>query len=176
VNDEAQTPDLRATARELDDAGLCVLPIKADGSKAAAVPSWTPYKVNRSTAAEHDKWFGDGARDHGMAVVYGAVSGNVEMIEFEGHAIADGILDEVTEIMDASGLGKEWAAILGGWATESPSGGRHYRVRIEGGAVPGNTKLASRLGPPGGVHPGGAAEASREAQRQDHPGPDRDPW
>ncbi|WP_431772212.1 bifunctional DNA primase/polymerase [Streptomyces cucumeris] len=140
---DTQSPDLRASARELHDAGLCVLPIKSDGSKAPAVRSWTPYKVQRSTPAEHDSWFG-GSRPAGIAVVYGSVSGNVEMIEFEGHAIADGLLDEVTEIMDASGLGDEWQAILSGWATESPSGGRHYRVRVEDG-VPGNTKLSSRL-------------------------------
>ncbi|MEU8688844.1 bifunctional DNA primase/polymerase [Streptomyces sp. NPDC048665] len=144
--DADQAPEelsMREAARELDDAGLCLLPIKADGSKAAAVRSWTPYKVQRSTPAEHDQWFG-GGRAAGIAVVYGAVSGNVEMIEFEGHAIRDGILDEVTEIMEASGLGEPWTAILNGWASESPSGGRHYRVRIEGGDVPGNTKLSSR--------------------------------
>jgi hypothetical protein len=135
---------MRAAARELDDAGLCPLPIKADGSKAPDVRSWTPYKVTRSTPDEHDQWF-NGARPRGIAVVYGAVSGNVEMIEFEGHAIRDGILDDVTEITVASGLGTEWQAILGGWATESPSGGRHYRVRVDGAPVPGNTKLASRL-------------------------------
>ena len=144
---DAQNPDLRAAARELDDAGLCVLPIKADGSKKADVSTWTPYKVNRSTPHEHDGWFGDGRRT-GIATIYGAVSGNVEMIEFEGHAIADGLLDEVTEIMAASGLGEEWGSILNGWASESPSGGRHYRVRISGAAVPGNTKLASRLARP----------------------------
>ncbi|MEU6702563.1 bifunctional DNA primase/polymerase [Streptomyces wuyuanensis] len=140
---DAQTPDLRAAARELHDAGLCPLPIKADGSKRADVSSWTPYKVNRSTPEEHDTWF-DGSRPRGIAVVYGAVSGDVEMIEFEGHAIKDGVLDEATEIMEASGLGEEWQAILTGWATESPSGGRHYRVRLAGGGVRGNTKLASR--------------------------------
>ncbi|MYW50574.1 hypothetical protein GTY64_03640 [Streptomyces sp. SID8376] len=144
MNDAQPTPDLRASAREMHDAGLCVLPIKANGSKAADVRSWKPYKIQRSTPAEHDEWFG-GGRPAGIAVVYGAVSGNVEMIEFEGHAIRDGLLDEVTEIMEASGLGEEWHAILTGWATESPSGGRHYRVRVEGADVPGNTKLASRL-------------------------------
>ncbi|MGQ4358893.1 bifunctional DNA primase/polymerase [Streptomyces sp. SAS_272] len=141
---EEQPPDLRAAARELDDAGLCVLPIKADGSKAADVRTWTPYKVQRSTPAEHDQWFGGGRR-RGIAVVYGAVSGNIEMIELEGHAIRDGILEELTEIMEASGLGEGWHAILNGWASESPSGGRHYRARVVDGDVPGNTKLASRL-------------------------------
>ncbi|MGJ5898582.1 DUF927 domain-containing protein [Streptomyces niveiscabiei] len=141
---DPQSPDLRAAARELHDAGLCVLPIKADGSKAPSVRSWTPYKLARSTPAEHDSWFG-GDRPAGIAVVYGAVSGNVEMIEFEGLAIREGLLDKVTEIMEASGLAEPWAAILGGWVTESPSGGRHFRVRVEGADVPGNTKLASRL-------------------------------
>ncbi|RMB81301.1 bifunctional DNA primase/polymerase [Streptomyces shenzhenensis] len=138
---DPQSIDLRAAARELHDAGLCVLPVKADGSKKPAV-SWLQYKVNRTTPADHDKWFG-GGRPAGIAVVYGAVSGNVEMIEFEGRAI--GLLDEVTEVMEAYGLGEPWAAILNGWVTESPSGGRHFRVRVEGGDVPGNRKLASRL-------------------------------
>ncbi|MGW0942938.1 DUF927 domain-containing protein [Streptomyces sp. NPDC002623] len=139
---DSQTPDLRAAAQELHDAGLCVLPIKADGTKKPAVP-WLPYKVDRTTPGQHDDWFG-GDRPRGIAVVYGQVSGNVELIEFEGLAIREGLLDDVTEIMEGSGLGEPWAAVLGGWATESPSGGRHYRVRVEGD-VPGNTKLASRL-------------------------------
>ncbi|MFD9211620.1 hypothetical protein ACFVY9_00590 [Streptomyces sp. NPDC059544] len=142
---DAQTPDLRAAAHEYDDAGLCLLPIKADGTKGADVRSWTPYKVNRSTPDEHDTWF-DGSRPRGMAVVYGAVSGNIEMIEFEGLAIAEGLLDEVTEIAVASGLETEWHSILNGWVTETPGGGgRHFRARVDGAPVPGNTKLASRL-------------------------------
>lgn len=141
---DSQTTELRAAARELHDAGLCVLPIKADGTKKPAV-SWLGYKVTRTTPEEHDAWFG-GDRPRGIAVVYGAVSGGVELIEFEGLAIREGLLDEVTDIMEASGprISEAWQAIVNGWVTESPSGGRHYRVRIEGG-VPGNTKLASRL-------------------------------
>ncbi|MBZ6135741.1 bifunctional DNA primase/polymerase [Streptomyces olivaceus] len=138
---DTQPTDLRASARELHDAGLCVLPIKADGSKKPVV-SWLQYKVTRSTPAEHDSWF-SGSKPRGLAVVYGAVSGNVEMIEFEGRALE--LLDEVTEVMEASGLGDAWAALLNGWVTESPSGGLHCRVRIEGGDVPGSAKLASRL-------------------------------
>ncbi|MFJ2579998.1 bifunctional DNA primase/polymerase [Kitasatospora aureofaciens] len=134
---------LRETARELHDAGLCVIPIRADGEKAPSV-KWTPYKVTRSTPAEHDSWFRPG-REAGIAVVYGAVSGNVEMIEFEGRAIDEGILEAVTEIMEASGLGPEWDALTTGWVTKSPSGGLHLRARVLDAPVPGNTKLASRL-------------------------------
>jgi hypothetical protein len=146
VSDE-QTTDLRASARELHDAGLCLLPIKADGTKAPSVRSWMGYKVQRSTPADHDQWFG-GGRPGGLAVVYGAVSGAVEMLEFEGLAVREGVLDEVTEIMDASGLGEVWTTIRTGWATESPSGGVHYRVRLDGAPVPPNTKLAQRLARP----------------------------
>ncbi|AZM54140.1 hypothetical protein DMA15_17480 [Streptomyces sp. WAC 01529] len=142
---DTQTADLRAAARELHDAGLCVLPIKADGTKKPAV-AWLDYKVERTTPEQHDGWFG-GDRPRGIAVVYGKVSSNVELIEFEGLAIREGLLNEATEIMDAAGpdIAEAWHSILNGWVTESPSGGRHYRVRVEGGDVPGNTKLASRL-------------------------------
>lgn len=135
---------LRAAAREYHDAGLCIIPIKADGTKAPALGSWTPYKSTRSTPAEHEKWFAPG-RPAGTAVVYGNVSGNVEMFEFEGHAVSEGVLEAVTDIMEASGLGAEWDAITTGWATQSPSGGVHFRVRVVNGTVPANTKLASRL-------------------------------
>ncbi|NJP42300.1 bifunctional DNA primase/polymerase [Actinacidiphila epipremni] len=137
-------PNLRVAADELHAASLCVLPVKANGTKQPDVRSWTSYKVNRSTPAEHDAWFGDGRRT-GIGVVYGAVSGNIEMIEFEGRAIAEGLLDEVTDIMIGSGLGDDWDAITTGWVDQSPSGGLHFRARIVGAPVQGSMKLASRL-------------------------------
>lgn len=142
---DPQSTDLRASARELHDAGLCVLPIKADGTKRPSV-SWMQYKTSRTTPDQHDAWFANG-QERGIAVVYGAVSGNVELLEFEGLAIREGLLDDVTEVMEASGarVSNAWHSILNGWVTESPSGGRHFRVRVKGADVPGNTKLASRL-------------------------------
>jgi Domain of unknown function (DUF927)/Bifunctional DNA primase/polymerase, N-terminal len=148
VNDHNTTgggaPDLRAAAGELHEAGLCVLPIKADGTKGPDVRTWTPYKSRLSTPQEHDQWFGDGRRT-GLAVIYGEVSGNVEMLEFEGRALEEGVLDEVAEIAEASGLAEVWQTITTGWVTQSPSGGLHFRYRIDGAPVAPNTKLASRL-------------------------------
>lgn len=141
-------PDTLAAAREYEAAGLSPVPVKADGTKAPDLRTWTEYKDRRSTPDEHDAWFDPerrGGPRQGIGVVYGRVSGNVEMIEFEGRAIAEGILDEVTEIMEGSGLGEFWKTIVNGWATESPSGGLHLRVRVEGAPVKGSTKLASRL-------------------------------
>jgi hypothetical protein len=160
VNTADASPNLRAAAAELEAAGFCVLPIKADGSKAPAV-SWMQHKVTRTTPDQHDTWF-TGDHPRGIAVVYGAVSGAVELIEFEGLAVREGLLEEVTEIMDGSGLGEPWAAILTGWVTESPSGGRHFRVRLTGGAVPPNRKLASRLATPDEYTP---EEQQRVAER-----------
>lgn len=141
---DSQTPDLRAAARELHDAGLCVLPVRADGTKAPDVRSWIQYKVNRSTPEEHDRWFGDGQRS-GIGVVTGAVSGNIELIEFEGLAVQEGILDAVTELANDSGLGDLWQAVTTGWADRSPSGGVHYKVVVKGRPAAANKKLARRL-------------------------------
>ncbi|MFE3857815.1 DUF927 domain-containing protein [Streptomyces griseorubiginosus] len=141
---DSQTPDLRAAARELHDAGLCVLPVRADGTKAPDVRSWIQYKVNRSTPEEHDRWFGDSQRS-GIGVVTGAVSGNIELIEFEGLAVQEGILDAVTELANDSGLGDLWQAVTTGWADQSPSGGVHYKVVVKGRPAAANKKLARRL-------------------------------
>ncbi|MFE9920438.1 DUF927 domain-containing protein [Streptomyces sp. NPDC005774] len=141
---DSQTTDLRASARELHDAGLCVLPVRDDGTKAPDVRSWTPYKVDRSTPDDHDSWFGDGRRT-GIGVVTGAVSGNVELIEFEGLAIKEGLLKEVTDLARNSQLGDLWEAVTTGWADRSPSGGVHYKVVVKGRPAAASTKLARRL-------------------------------
>ena len=39
----AAPPNLRAAARELDDAGLNVIPIKQDGSKMPDLPRWKKW-------------------------------------------------------------------------------------------------------------------------------------
>lgn len=140
--------DLRAVARELYEAGICAVPVSEDGSKTPDLRSWTPYKATPSTPDEHDTWFDPTRRASprtGIGVVYGAVSGNLELIEFEGRAIVEGLLEKATEIFEASGLGDLWHAITTGWVDVSPSGGKHFRIRVTGTPVKGNTKLANRL-------------------------------
>jgi hypothetical protein len=139
-------PDMRQAARELHDAGLSVVRVKEDGSKQPD-RSWKQYQAQRSTPAEHDVWFDPNRRGgpaQGIGYVLGQVSGNVEMIEFEGCAIAEGYLERVTEIAGASGLSDVLKAVLNGWVDESPKGGLHAHVRVEGAPVKPNTKLASR--------------------------------
>ena len=142
------TANLLAAAREYDRAGLCPIPVKADGSKSPDLRTWTAYQSTRSTPDEHAAWFDPnrrgGART-GIGVIFGHVSGNVEMIEFEGRAIAEGYFDTVTGIAEASGLGDLWKQVTNGWMRQSAGGGLHLHVRVGGTPVKGNTKLAARV-------------------------------
>jgi hypothetical protein len=63
-------------------AGISFLPVKADGSKAPAVPEWTPYQKRLPTRQEKDDWFGNGSC-HGIGVIGGKVSGNLVVIDSE---------------------------------------------------------------------------------------------
>jgi hypothetical protein len=144
---EGHVPDLRAAAAELDAAGLNVIPIKADGTKMPDLPRWKQYQTERTTPAQHNKWFApdryDGAHT-GIGYICGAVSGNVGMVEFEGRAIADGLLDEAAELMVAHGLSELWERLTTGYTRTSPSGGVHIDFRIVDGSVPRGTKIAQR--------------------------------
>lgn len=134
---------LRVAAAELLAAGFSVIPIRADGSKVTSLRSWNPYREHLSTPAEHDRWFAPG-KETGLAVVCGKVSGNVLMIELEGEAVENGWTDRIAQTMQDAGLGAAWAQLTTGWAEQSPSGGIHYHVRVNGGPCPKNTKLIQR--------------------------------
>jgi P4 family phage/plasmid primase-like protien len=131
-----------ATAHALYDAGMCVLPAAPDGTKRPAV-AWKEYQQHRPTREQLDQWFGDGRRT-GLGVITGAVSGNLEMLEFEGRAVSEGMLAHYTELADAAGLGELWKHVTTGYTEMTPSGGIHVLYRVAGGDVTGNTKLARR--------------------------------
>ncbi|MCO6455491.1 MAG: DUF3987 domain-containing protein [Pirellulaceae bacterium] len=113
-------------------AGLCVLPaILAE--KRPALAGWKQYQRHLPTERQVSSWF---AGDQPVCVLAGAVSANLEMIDF----------DHEGELFD------RWCELV---ATEAPalverlviersqSGGRHAIYRCET-AVPGNRKLAQR--------------------------------
>lgn len=130
-------------ALDMHNAGINVVPVKENGSKRPDLPSWTKYQKQRTTADQVWSWFGSDQAT-GLGCIYGEISGNTEMLEFEGRAVEEGILDEVTDLMENSGYASVWEAITTGWAGQSPSGGFHFRFRVTGMPVKGNTKLASR--------------------------------
>lgn len=125
------------------EAGVSVVPASMDGSK-APIGSWKKYQLTRADHEQLVNWF-SGAQS-GIGIVTGHVSGNLEMVELEGRAVAEGCLDEIREIAINSGLEDLWTIISTGYVERTPSGGIHFLWRIADEPVPGNTKLARRPG------------------------------
>jgi hypothetical protein len=119
-------------------AGLCVLPPREDGTKAPDVESWTRYQTTAASRAEIEAWYGDGRRS-GIGCVTGAVSGNLEVLDFDCLATYHAFV----ELAIAAGLGELIERIEAGWLEETPGGGRHWSYRCD--EIAGNTKLARRL-------------------------------
>jgi len=135
--------EILQAALNFNDAGVCVIPAKNDGSK-APVGNWKQYQVERPSIEQISDWFATG--HNGIGVITGAVSGNLEMLEMEGRAVNSGLLDEARELAHNSGLGELWEIISNGYVEFTPSGGLHWLYRIADEPVPGNTKLARRPG------------------------------
>ena len=120
-------------ARRFEDAGLSVIPIKVDGSKAPCI-TWKPYQSEPAGDAELRQWF---ARNYGVGVVCGGVSGNLEVLDFD----VPGLYQEFVTLCEDHGFGEtlERLPLVG-----TPSGGQHLYYRCEE-PVSGNTALAYRL-------------------------------
>jgi len=123
------------------DAGISVVPARADGSK-APIGSWKQYQNERATREQIVEWFSNGGQ--GLGIVTGF--NNVEMVEAEGRAVTSGLLDEARNIAINSGLEELWQILVNGYTEMTPSGGLHFLYRIADEEVPGNTKLAQRPG------------------------------
>jgi hypothetical protein len=135
--------EIMQAALAFRDAGVSVVPAAMDGSK-APIGTWKKYQLTMADDEQLAAWFGGNAT--GLGIVTGKVSGNLEMVELEGRAVAEGCLDEIREIAINSGLGDLWAIISTGYVEKTPSGGIHFLWRIADEPVPGNTKFARRPG------------------------------
>jgi hypothetical protein len=114
-------------------AGLSVIPVRADGSKAPPV-AWTPYQQHLPTEAELQRWFADGR--HGMALVCGEVSGNLETVDFDREA--EMIFPDWSALVEAEAP----ALIARLSVARTPNRGFHVRYRCPEVVIPGNSKLA----------------------------------
>lgn len=123
-------------------AGLCVVPPLEDGSK-APMSRWKRYQQRRPDEAQVRSWYEREGR-RGLGLVCGAISGNLEMLEFEGKAIAAGLQRRFRERATQAGLDELLDRILTGYAEHTPSGGYHLLYHCTG-PVDGNLKLARRL-------------------------------
>ena len=128
-------------------------------------PAWEQWQHERPTREQMRAWFVDGTRS-GLGIVTGAVSGNVELFEFD-----DGDSYELFMALAAtSGLARLVERIEAGYLEATPGDGFHWLYICED--ISGNTKLASRPKRPEG------AEASRSPAeaRQADPVPTIEGW
>ena len=116
-------------------AGLCIIPIKRDGSKIPMI-AWAEYETRLPTLPEADGWLAEGCE--GWALVCGAVSGNVEAIDFDDMAYWGPWAEQV----DPDLLKRVTLAI-------TPGNGRHVIYKCT--TVDGNQKLARYEGSDGKV-------------------------
>lgn len=131
-------------AQHYVDCGLSCIPIRTDGSKAPdglSLPkkpdgsyTWDPYKINRPTADELNRWFLDS--DKAVAIVCGQVSGNLEVIDIESWDAARA-WSEAVEAEGGRALRDRLPAV------RSPRGGAHVYYRCA--TIAGNQKLAMEL-------------------------------
>ena len=115
-------------ARRYVAAGLSVIPVRADGSKAPAVGRWEPYQDRRPMPEELDYWFPDG-RAVGVGVVCGEASHNLAVLDFESKEAWDGWLARLAPHL------KPLLATCP--VVRTPGGGRHVYCSIEEGWVAG---------------------------------------
>lgn len=135
--------NMLAAAMAYHDAGLCVLPAVRDGHvKKPDLPGWTAYQSRSSSREELERWFTGDRAAQSMCIVAGAVSGGLEMIDFDLEGAA---FDPWRGLVEAEAPG-----LLDRLVIEStPSGGRHVVYRCEDGVAP-SSKLAMRRFPAAG--------------------------
>ena len=120
------------------DAGLGVLSIKDDGSKAPTI-GWTALQKTRVARERLPSLFPSGRR-YGLAVTGGKSSGNIEILDFD-----DADFGLFVDTAHEAGLGDLVSRLLEGFHETTPSGGHHLVYRCE--TVGRNLKLAQAPGP-----------------------------
>ncbi len=107
-------------AHRLVQAGVSVLPVRADGTKAPALPAWKEWQTRVPTPLEIREFFA--GREVGIAVVCGAVSGNLAVLDFDDPAVFSDFTARAIE----QGLGSLLETIP---CARTPSGGFHLYFR-----------------------------------------------
>jgi hypothetical protein len=117
-------------AKHYLNAGLSILPAKRQ-QKYPALSQWKPYQLRLPTLTEIDAWFSN--PQDGLCIVAGAVSGTLEMIDFDnGGELFDAWYQQIdTELVRRLVI------------EQSPSGGWHVVYRCQT-PVSGSMKLAER--------------------------------
>src|SRR5947207_11543633 len=137
-----QSPTYQVALAALE-AGMSVLPIRADGTKQPALPGWKRYQQEMPTEAFVEEWFGLPQR--GLALVTGHISGGLIALDFDDLATFDAWLKRIRREQALYAL---YEFIASGYEERTPKNGRHLLFRcpaVFGGSQrPGNQRLALR--------------------------------
>ncbi len=128
---------LYQTALSAQQAGINVLPIRADGSKRPDVLNWRAYQRRKVTPGEVSHWFRD--TDRGLAVVTGEISGNLEALDIDSLDTYRAWLDRLRQ---DKVLRPVYERIARGYLEATPAGGRHLLYRCA--SIGRNQVLARR--------------------------------
>jgi CheY-like chemotaxis protein len=125
---------LLTIAEQALDAGISVVPPRQDGTK-APLGSWRTFQERLPYLDELDDWY-RAEQNQGIGVVCGAVSGNLEALDFDRHSAYEEFVDRARE----TGLSELVDRIEAGYLEKTPKG-RHWLWRCS--EISGNTKLAN---------------------------------
>jgi hypothetical protein len=126
---------MQSVAQQYLRAGLCVLPAFG-AEKRPALTEWKQYQERLPTEDEIQKWFKGNDPDAACCLITGAVSGNLELLDFDlGGELYDNWAKNVCE----SNPGLIDRLVI----ETSQSGGFHVVYRCQA-TVGGNMKLAQR--------------------------------
>src|SRR5690606_16345258 len=128
------SPILDAALRARD-AGISVMPVAEDGSKAPAVGTWKRHMRSIPGEPEIRHRF---AHSTGLAFICGKVSGGLECLDFDRRDAFDAFV----ELARASGHGELLERVMRGYHERSPRG-VHLLYRCSSATT---TKLARRRG------------------------------
>jgi hypothetical protein len=121
-------------------AGFVAVPVKSDGSKAPGLANWLEYQTRLPNQTELRNWWT--VPRQGFGLIMGAVSGNAEMLEFEGRAV-----DRIPEVLLRArerNIYDTFVKLWTGYRELTPGGGIHLVFRVSDGPSLPNTKIAQR--------------------------------
>lgn len=145
-------------------AGISVIPLKLNGSKAPALPSWLPYRDRLATEEELRQWF---CKPAGIGLVCGIISGGLEVLDFDDgslfppwHRIVSHIVDRLPVVATPS---DGWHVLfrcpeIGGNSKIAVDPAREKQTLIE---TRGQGGYIVAVGSPGETHSTGRSYAQR---------------
>jgi replicative DNA helicase len=129
--------EIKDKAREYLKAQLSVIPTKED--KLPALPSWKPYQSQRIKEEDVEALF-NGPNVKGLAIICGAISGGLEVIDVDTKHDTTGSLWEDLRRLIEDNLPELYRRLV---IAQTMSGGYHIYYRCS--SISGNSKLSTKL-------------------------------